>query len=177
MANLEFFLEVETTRVQIQVLFRAMADETFDMFPTSITISLGSFAVEFWKGWLLVEFENEVFEDLVVVASLLNMQSLWTLQLQSSHLYLIPLLPYSLHPLHMYRYRFGLFSSLSSSFLGQEENRCNNIRVIATVDAMRYIYIYCCNKKFTVSNIYIGYYFINIIANNLPKISWIKLLQ
>ena len=63
--NLEFFLEVETTRVQIQVLFRAMVDETFDVFPTSITISLGSFAVEFRRGWLLVEFENEVFEDLV----------------------------------------------------------------------------------------------------------------
>ena len=63
MANFEFFLEVEATRVQIQVLFRAMVDETLDMFPTSITISLGSFAVEFWRGWLL--FENEVFEDLV----------------------------------------------------------------------------------------------------------------
>ena len=120
MANLEFFLEVETTRVQIQVLFRAMADETFDMFPTSITISLGSFAVEFWKEWLLVEFENEVFEDLVVVAGLLNMQSLWILQLQSSRLYLILLLPYSLHPLHMYHFRFGLLSSLSSFLIGQE---------------------------------------------------------
>ena len=65
MANLEFFLEVEIIRVQIQVLFRAMVDETFDMFPTSITISLGSFAVEFLRGWLLIEFENEVFEDLV----------------------------------------------------------------------------------------------------------------
>ena len=65
MANLEFFLKVETTRVQIQVLFRAMVDETFDMFPTSITISLGSFAVEFRRGWLLIEFENEVFEDLI----------------------------------------------------------------------------------------------------------------
>ena len=65
MANLEFFLEVETTRVQIQVLFRAMVDETLDMFPTSITISLGSFTIEFWRGWLLIEFENEVFEDLV----------------------------------------------------------------------------------------------------------------
>jgi len=47
MINLEFFHEVETTGVQIQVLFRAMVDETFDMFPTSITISLGSFAIEF----------------------------------------------------------------------------------------------------------------------------------
>ena len=65
MANLEFFLEVEITRVQIQVLFRAMVDETFDMFPTSITISLGSFVVEFLRGWLLIEFENEGFEDLV----------------------------------------------------------------------------------------------------------------
>ena len=65
MTNLEFFLEVETTRVQIQVLFRAMVDETFDVFPTSITISLGSFAVEFRRGWLLIEFENEVFENLV----------------------------------------------------------------------------------------------------------------
>ena len=42
-----------------------MVDETFDMFPTSIIISLGSFAVEFRRGWLLVEFENKVFEDLV----------------------------------------------------------------------------------------------------------------
>ena len=65
MINLEFFHEVETTRVQIQVHFRAMVDETFDMFPTSITISLGSFAIEFRWGWLLVEFENEVFEDLM----------------------------------------------------------------------------------------------------------------
>ena len=65
MTNLEFFLEVEKTRVQIQVLFRAMVDETFDVFPTSITMSLGSFAVEFRRGWLLIEFENEVFEDLV----------------------------------------------------------------------------------------------------------------
>ena len=65
MINLEFFHEVETTRVQIHVLFKAMVDETFDKFPTSITISLGSFAIEFRRGWLLVEFENEVFEDLV----------------------------------------------------------------------------------------------------------------
>ena len=65
MINLEFFHEVETIGVQIQVLFRAMVVETFDMFPTSITISLGSFAVEFRTGWLLKEFENEVFEDLV----------------------------------------------------------------------------------------------------------------
>ena len=65
MINLEFFHEVETTRVQIQVLFRAMVDETFDMFPTSITISLSSFAVEFRRWWLLIEFENEVFEDLM----------------------------------------------------------------------------------------------------------------
>nr|POF27359.1 hypothetical protein CFP56_14476 [Quercus suber] len=63
MNNLEFFLEVETTRMQIQVLFRAMVDETFDMFPTSITISLGSCDVEFRMGWLLIEFENKVFED------------------------------------------------------------------------------------------------------------------
>ena len=65
MTNLEFFLKIETTRVQIQVLFKAMVDETFDMFPTSITISLGSFAVKFRSGWLLIEFENEVFKDLV----------------------------------------------------------------------------------------------------------------
>ena len=65
LTNLEFLLEVETTRVQIQVLFRAMVDETFDMFPTSITISLSSFALEFRRWWLLIEFENEVFEDLM----------------------------------------------------------------------------------------------------------------
>ena len=65
MTNLEFLLEVEKSRVQIQVLFRVIVDETFDVFATSITISLGSFAIEFRRGWLLIEFENEVFEDLV----------------------------------------------------------------------------------------------------------------
>ena len=99
MINLEFFYEVETTGVQIQILFRAMVDETLDMFPTSITKSLGSFAVEFQRGWLLVEFESEIFEDLMGCGGLAKHAIF--VKIIVEHLYLIPLLPYSLHPLHM----------------------------------------------------------------------------
>lgn len=58
----DFILEVATARVQNQVFYMAMVDETFDLFPTSVTIPLAFVAVP-WE--LIVEFESGVFEELV----------------------------------------------------------------------------------------------------------------
>lgn len=68
--NFEFVLEVATTRVQVPVIliFITMVDETFDVFPTCITISYAFVAVYFIafpRRGLIIEFESEFFEELV----------------------------------------------------------------------------------------------------------------